>query len=45
MQLERLDLETSNADGYEGEDGDNADLDKEEEALQADDGSTQNVDD
>jgi hypothetical protein len=28
---------------YEGEDGDHADVDEEEEASQADDGSTQNV--
>jgi len=33
------------ADGYEGEDGDDADADVEEDALQADDGSTQNVED
>jgi len=41
---ERFDLGTSDLDGYEGEDGDNADADadKEEEASQADDGSTQN---
>jgi len=34
---------TSDVDRYEGEDGDDADVDEEEEALQADDGSTQNV--
>jgi len=33
------------ADGYEGEDGDHVDADEEEEALQADDGLTQNVED
>jgi len=44
-ELERLDLETSDVDGYEGEDGDDADADEEEEASQADDGSTQNVED
>jgi len=32
-------------DGYEGEDGDDVDTDEEEEASQADDGSTQNVED
>jgi hypothetical protein len=42
-ELERFDLGTSDVDGYEGEDGDNAD--EEEEASQADDGSTQNVED
>jgi len=36
---------TSNVDGYEGEDGDEADADVEEDASQADDGSTQNVED
>jgi len=39
----RFDLGTSNVDGYKGEDGD--DRDEEEEALQADDGSIQNVED
>jgi len=34
---------TRDVDGYEGEDGDDAD--EEEEALQANDGSTQNVED
>jgi hypothetical protein len=33
----RPDLGTSDVNRYEGEDGDNADADKEEEALQADD--------
>jgi len=32
------DLGPSDVDGYEGEDGDNADADEEEEASQADDG-------
>jgi hypothetical protein len=41
----RTDLEPSDVDGYEGEDGDDADADEEEEASQADDGSTQNVED
>jgi hypothetical protein len=36
-------LVTSDGEEYEGEDGDEAD--KEEEASQADDGSTQNVQD
>jgi len=43
--LERCDLGTSDVDGYEGEDGDDADADEEEEPSQAEDGSTQNVDD
>ena len=41
----RFDLGTSDVDGYEGEDGDDADADEEEEASQAEDGSTQNVED
>jgi len=41
----RFDLETSDGDGYECEDGEDADTDEEEEASQADDGSTQNVED
>jgi len=41
----RTDLETSDVDGYECEDGDDADTDAEEEASQADDGSTPNVED
>jgi len=44
-ELERFDLGTSGVDGYEGEDGDDADADEEEEASQAEDGSTQNVED
>jgi len=43
--LERFDLGTSDVDGYEGEDGYNADADEEEEPSQADNGSTQNVED
>jgi hypothetical protein len=35
----------SDVDVYEGEDGDDVDADEEEEASQADDGSTQNVED
>jgi len=41
----RTDLGTSDVYGYECEDGDDADTEKEEEASQADDGSTQNVED
>jgi hypothetical protein len=44
-ELVRFDLGTCDVDGYEGEDGDDADADEEEEASQADDGSTQNVED
>jgi len=46
-ELERFDLETSDIDGYEGKDGEDAaaDADEEEEASQADDGSTQNMED
>jgi len=43
--LERFDLETSEVDGYEGEDGDDADADEKKGMLQADDESTQNVKD
>ena len=41
----RTDLGPSDVDGYEGDDRDDTDTDKEEEAGQADDGSTQNVED
>jgi len=46
-ELKRFDLGTSDVDGYEGEDGDDADVDadEEEQASQADDVSTQNVED
>jgi len=46
-ELDRSDLGPSDVDGCEGEDGDDADADadEEEEASQADDGSTQNVED
>jgi hypothetical protein len=44
-ELERFHLETSDVDGYEGEDGDVADADEQEEASQTEDGSTQNVED
>jgi hypothetical protein len=44
-ELERFYLGTSDGNGYEGEDGDNADADADldEESSQVDDGSTQNV--
>ena len=41
----RTDLGPGDVDGYESGDTDDADADVEEEALQADDGSTQNVED
>jgi hypothetical protein len=41
----RNDLGPSDFDRYEGEDGHDVDADEEEEASQADDGSTQNVED
>jgi len=44
-ELERFNLGTSDVDGYVGEDGDDADADEEEEPSQAEDGSTQNVED
>jgi hypothetical protein len=44
-ELERFDLGTSEVDGYEGHDGDDADADAEEEASQADDGLTQTLED
>jgi len=44
-ELRRFDLGTSDVHGYEGEDGNNADADEEEEALHIDDGLTQNVED
>jgi hypothetical protein len=46
-ELERFDFGTRDVDRYEGEDGDNADAnaDEEEEASPADDGSMQNVED
>jgi len=46
-ELKRFDLGTSDVDGYEGEDGDDADVDadEEEESSQVDDGSMQNVED
>jgi len=44
-ELERFDLGTSDVDGYEAEDGDDGYADEEEEASQADAGSTLNVED
>jgi len=44
-ELERFDLGTGDVDGYQGDDGDDADADEEEEASQANDGSTQNLED
>jgi hypothetical protein len=46
-ELEGLDLGTSDVDWYKGEDGDNVDAgaDEDEEASEADDGSTQNGED
>jgi hypothetical protein len=41
----RTDLRPSDVDGYEGEDGDDADADEEEKASPADGGSMQNVED
>jgi hypothetical protein len=44
-ELKRFTLGASDVDGDEGDDGDDedADADEKDEALQADDGSTQNV--
>jgi hypothetical protein len=44
-ELEKFYVGTSDVDGYEGEDGNDADADQEEEASQAQDGSMQNVED
>jgi len=44
-ELHRFDLLSSDVDGYEGEDGDDAFAEGDEEASQADEGSTQNVED
>jgi hypothetical protein len=43
--LVKLDLATGVVDRYEGEDGDDLDVYEEAEVSQADDGSTQNVED
>jgi hypothetical protein len=42
-EFERFDLGSSDIDGYEGKNGVNPDVDDEEEALEADHGSIQNV--
>jgi hypothetical protein len=44
-ELEMFDLRTSNVDWYEGDNGDNAEADKEKEASQADEGLTQTLED
>jgi hypothetical protein len=44
-ELERFHLGTSDVDGYEGEDGDDANADEQEEESQTEDGLTQNVED
>jgi len=41
----RTDLGPSDVDGYEGEDGNDADANEEKEALQADDGSILTLED
>ena len=42
---DRFDLGTSDVDGYEGDDGNDADADQEEDASVADDETTPNVKD
>jgi hypothetical protein len=44
-ELKKFDMGISDVDGYECEDGDDADADEKEEASQANDGSMQNVED
>ena len=44
-QLGRFNLGTSDVDGYEGDDGNNADADEEAEPSQDDDGLTQTLED
>jgi len=44
-QHSSYDLGTSDVEVYEGDDGDNADMNKEGESSQPDDGSKQNVED
>jgi hypothetical protein len=44
-ELERFDLGTSDVDAYEGDHGDHADADGEEQASQADDGLMQTLED
>jgi len=45
IELDRFELRWSNVDRYEGDNAEYADEDEEEEVSQADDGSTQNVND
>jgi len=45
IELQRFYLETSDVDGYQGDNGDDRDPGEEEEASQSDDVSTQNVED
>jgi hypothetical protein len=44
-ELERFDVGTNDVHGYEGDDGDDAYMDEEQEVSQANDGSTKNVED
>jgi hypothetical protein len=44
-RMRRSDLGASDVDGYEGKDCDDVDVDEEAQTLQADDGSSQNVED
>jgi hypothetical protein len=44
-EIERFHLRTSDVDGYEGADGDDADADEEKESSQANDGFTQTLED
>jgi hypothetical protein len=44
-EIERFHLGTSDVDGYEGADGDDADADEEKESSQANDGFTQTLED
>jgi hypothetical protein len=44
-ELERFDLRTSDVDGYEGDDGDDANADEEEQSSQANDGLMQTFED
>jgi len=44
-EFERFDLGTSDVDKYDGEDGNDVNADQDEQASQADNGSTQNVED
>jgi hypothetical protein len=45
LRMWRTDLGPSDVNGYEGENGDDADGDEEDEAPQADDGSTETMED